>query len=151
MPFKKEQLITADNFNVQFQHADRKEPLRCAVPHPRVRHMNKPFLKIALALTLTAAAGFAFYVTSSINPYLYTKVYGDAGTERLHQLYRLSKKGVQVTQLREFTKANQIVLIEHERERMFSAHNDSGTNSEEVHVWYSHGIVTHAAFIINNP
>lgn len=116
-----------------------------------IRHMNRPFLKIALALTLTAAAGIAVYVTSSINPYLYTKMHGDAGTERLYQLYRLSKKGIPVTQLREFTEANQIVSIDHERDRMFSAHNDSSANSEEVHVWYSHGTVTHAEFIINNP
>ena len=58
---------------------------------------------------------------------------------------------VAVNQLREFAEANKIVVIEHEKDSMFSAHNDSDTNSEEVYVWYSGGAVTKARVNINNP
>ena len=113
--------------------------------------MERPLLKATVVLALVAAICFAVFVAVSINPYLYTKVYGDAGTERLYQFYRLSQKGVQVGQLMKIAEANQIVVIDHEKDSMFSAHNDSETNSEEIHVWYSDGRVTNAVFTVNNP
>ena len=113
--------------------------------------MKRLRLKMTLCITVTALAGFAIFLAVHINPYLYANVYGDAGTKRLYKLYSLSKNGVAVNQLREFAEANKIVVIEHEKDSMFSAHNDSDTNSEEVYVWYSGGAVTKARFNINNP
>ena len=112
--------------------------------------MKKPLLKAAGALTLAGIAGFAVFVAVNTSPYLYTKVYGDVGTERLYQFYRLSQKGVQVENLKKFAETNKIIVIDHEKESMFSAHNDSETNSEEVYVWHSDGTVTNAAFTVTN-
>jgi hypothetical protein len=78
-------------------------------------------------------------------------VYGDAGTKNLYKLYRLATNGVEVSRVRKFAEAKGIVVIDHEKDSMFSAHNDSEANSEEVYVWYSDSTVTNARFNINNP
>lgn len=113
--------------------------------------MKRRLLKTAFVITLMVSVGFVIFLAAHINPYLYTNVYGDAGTKNLYKLYRLATNGVEVSRVRKFAEANGIVVIDHEKDSMFSAHNDSEANSEEVYVWYSNSTVTNARFNINNP
>lgn len=120
-------------------------------PAPGLDLMKRRLHRAACVITLLVSVGFVILLVAHTNPYLYTNVHGDTGTKNLYKLYRMSINGAEVSRVREFAEANGIVVIDHEKGSMFSAHNDSETNSKEVYVWYSGSIVTHARFNINNP
>lgn len=113
--------------------------------------MKRRLHRAAFVITLMVSAGFVILLVAHTNPYLHTNVHGDTGTKNLYKFYRMSINGAEVSRVREFAEANGIVVIDYEKNSMFSAHNDAETNSEEVYVWYSGSIVTHARFNINNP
>src|SRR5687768_9634682 len=109
--------------------------------------MRRALARLTVGLTVVALLALGSLVTVSVCPYVYTKVLGDAGTERLYQLYRMARQdGSKVEQLVKFAATNRLVTIDHPKDGILTAHNDSETNTETVIVWYSAGTVTNARF-----
>ncbi len=106
----------------------------------------KTWLKMTGIAAILFLLPVAWLVAVNLSPYLYTKVHGDGGTEKLYKLYRIAKKRVAVSEVRQFIKANGIEFIEHEKDGIISVHNDSVTNAETVLIWHAYGTVTNARF-----
>ncbi len=99
---------------------------------------------ITIALLLMTVA---FWVASDISPYLYTKIYGDAGTEKLYQLYDIADDRVPLNEIMKFINANGIAFILHEKDGIIEAYIEHATTkSETVLVWHKNGEVTHVRF-----
>jgi hypothetical protein len=98
---------------------------------------------IAIALSLLPVA---FLVTTDISPYLYTKVHGDAGTQKLYQLYDAANDNVPLNEIMKFINANGIDFILHESDGIIEAYIEHSTRAEHVLIWHKSGKTIHARF-----
>jgi hypothetical protein len=107
----------------------------------------KSISKIAGITILLTLLPVAFLVATGISPYLYTKIHGDAGTEKLYQLYDIANDNVPVNKIMKFINANGMAFILHEKDGIIEIYIEhTTTNSETVLVWYKNGEVTHVRF-----
>jgi hypothetical protein len=103
-------------------------------------------VKIAGFVVVIFLIPIAVVIAINFSPYLYTKVHGDAGTEKLYQLYHIANNSVPVDDVMNFIKSNNIEFIEHEKDGIIQIYNESATNAETVLVWHKGGKVIHARF-----
>jgi hypothetical protein len=107
----------------------------------------KSISKIAGIAIVLSLLPVAILVGTDISPYFYTKIHGDAGTEKLYQLYEIANDSVPVNEIMKFINAKGIAYILHEKDGIIEAYIEhTTTNAETVLVWYKNGEVTHVRF-----
>jgi hypothetical protein len=85
-------------------------------------------------------------VATDISPYLYTKIHGDAGTEKLCRLYDIANDHVPINEIMKFINANGIEFIHHEKDGIIEAYIEHTTRAEHVLIWHKNGEATYARF-----
>ena len=86
------------------------------------------------------------FIVSKASPYIYTKVYGNAETEKLYQAYTLAKSGSTLKSIEEFIITNNLFSVLHENDGILSLHAESKGHGETVIIWYKNGKVIDARF-----
>ena len=109
-------------------------------------NFNLTLIKIAGIAIVLSLLPVAFLVATNISPYLYTKIHGDAGTEKLYQLYDIANDSVPLNEIMKFINDNGIAFIHHEKDDIIEAYIEHTTKAEHVLIWHKNGEATYARF-----
>jgi len=108
--------------------------------------VKKILIKATITITILGALIFGLFILLQVSPYEYTKLYGNAETEKLYTAYKMANDKAPMKRILKYLHRHNIEYVEHKDESVIALYADTEGHGETVLIWYKNGMATGARF-----